>query len=914
MINLNTKHVLIDTNIWEGIIKEPNADGFIDILETLIESKHIQVIVPQLIIQEFNRLNVNLPKIKKGRGNELIDSLLQDKNKDIIKYLLDDDEKIESNRRIRINRILNELSLILNVSPDVDRQVMERFRNRLAPFHKKTTSHNDATIYLSSIEHIKAQNLDNLILVTANTDDYSNPTNIPDLHPDLLIDGININYYLALKQFIMDVFPEHLVKNEIPRKGYAEISICFDSSIKIKSPIEQLLLSLKYYINFTGYIPSKLLRLIYPIKIRGKGYAEVEGSTLNTNNKVLILALIENTAQGPPHSPDLLEIKKILNSCFISKIIYYRKDKMEIDFSDDDICECLFCKYKRLEYKSLLNELDTKPGKDVLQNLTLAFIYYEISDFSKSFEFIKAVYDAAIKSKNNILTYIAAKNITNLKDAFFWNSDDYAIRTEIDTLYNQINLDNIYITSYTDDFSKFYIEEIHELRGFISTKLKIAEILIKIKKEYEQALRGSHVFNNYIKIVINTFADYQNFVWKNRLFISHYSNLSDLFEYVLEAYFISLKLNEIRDSDLPGLDDYLINQIITFGEPEKILKIVTKYKNKNIKYIRTEKNSAFVSTTKSLIANFETITAKNPSGGNHFREKYTKQIFVAISLLSVLELSADDINSIFEDFLTFTKTHDFKNRRIYDDPIPALLYRQETKISSQVFTLFLECFIINNTLHSYQMVHAIVHYVKRNNPTILSENSMLCDLFLDNFVLNVDAEDDNKIEEYIPILYEILSRDVQIKISDWIIQKLSAEFSPTLYYTYAIHDIIDYKIYYRTYVKSIQPVLYTGIFTNSEIKNESLNHLINLSLKNKIKLNTGTYNKFLGLSRYYDWLLNMNGFDYTEFNPIWILEYNTIFYLKSIFKCKKVKAHLSNYFREDKEPNKKVMELFLRYS
>jgi hypothetical protein len=56
------------------------------------------------------------------------------------------------------------------------------------------------------------------------------------------------------------------------------------------------------------------------------------------------------------------------------------------------------------------------------------------------------------------------------------------------------------------------------------------------------------------------------------------------------------------------------------------------------------------------------------------------------------------------------------------------------------------------------------------------------------------------------------------------------------------------------------------------------------------------------MSKYYDWLLNIDDFDYNEFDPEWILAYKTEVYFKRIFSSPNLLTYMASYLKKTKHP------------
>jgi hypothetical protein len=71
-------------------------------------------------------------------------------------------------------------------------------------------------------------------------------------------------------------------------------------------------------------------------------------------------------------------------------------------------------------------------------------------------------------------------------------------------------------------------------------------------------------------------------------------------------------------------------------------------------------------------------------------------------------------------------------------------------------------------------------------------------------------------------------------------------------------------------------------FKDQRNRDNRLGAIINLCLKFNIDLTSDRFDHFKGFDPYYDWLMDMGNFDYSKFDPRWITEYTTTFYLREM--------------------------------
>jgi hypothetical protein len=77
-------------------------------------------------------------------------------------------------------------------------------------------------------------------------------------------------------------------------------------------------------------------------------------------------------------------------------------------------------------------------------------------------------------------------------------------------------------------------------------------------------------------------------------------------------------------------------------------------------------------------------------------------------------------------------------------------------------------------------------------------------------------------------------------------------------------------------------------FKQNQNRDNRLGAIINLSLKFNIDLRSKRFDHFRGFDPYYDWLMDMENFDYSNFDPRWITEYATSFYMVEMSKVEKI--------------------------
>jgi len=201
-------YLTFDSDIWLNSLKESGEDdNFIDSLEYWIENGHVQILLPENIIEEWKRNRdskkqflVNdwkgfFNRAKKVFPNDIIKGLKTPENLNALVEL----------QLKRVEAIFDCYAIKIPITLDVKLIAIEFAEQKKAPFGPKN-SIGDAYIYFAITDYISVNSLINCVFVTNNYTDFSNKEHPDKIHPDLEPDFAKhkIGYYIDLKRFFHD--------------------------------------------------------------------------------------------------------------------------------------------------------------------------------------------------------------------------------------------------------------------------------------------------------------------------------------------------------------------------------------------------------------------------------------------------------------------------------------------------------------------------------------------------------------------------------------------------------------------------------------------------------------------------------------------------------------------------------------
>ena len=233
-------YICLDTCTWIYLANGQEPVKFLDDLENLIELNVVQIILPAIVRQEWNRNKLNA-------GSHLAKSFLQIKNeirnlstildkietKPLFTFLSDDDpidakteltdisNKIKTHKELLLAKVENNIVKIehifsntstINVSHSdaVILQAGDIALNKKAPIHKKN-GFADAVILLTFIDYVKSKSLLNSFFISYNTSDFCKTEKKKHfLHPDLepIFATVNSRFFDILGKALQEIDPK----------------------------------------------------------------------------------------------------------------------------------------------------------------------------------------------------------------------------------------------------------------------------------------------------------------------------------------------------------------------------------------------------------------------------------------------------------------------------------------------------------------------------------------------------------------------------------------------------------------------------------------------------------------------------------------------------------------------------------
>lgn len=218
--------LVLDTCSWIELAK-PKFSTVLDELETQIKHGITVIISCDLIIEEWERnkerIIYNIQNSIKDYSKSAINisNYLPKKEKDDLLKILEKyrDSEIEQVKLAelhfnRVEKLINS-SIKYEISNDLKLEIIEKGIKREVPFHNSKNNINDALIYFGAVDYVKENYViaNDLIFVTQNTNEFSDPNDRKQIHPDLkdisVYYSTNLADALKMRNEIIDELDEY---------------------------------------------------------------------------------------------------------------------------------------------------------------------------------------------------------------------------------------------------------------------------------------------------------------------------------------------------------------------------------------------------------------------------------------------------------------------------------------------------------------------------------------------------------------------------------------------------------------------------------------------------------------------------------------------------------------------------------
>lgn len=903
-------YLLLDTNIFLDAIE--NEDD-IFIIENWLGQENVFLLVPNLLHEEWDR-NKEQKAVEFGKKLNNQKKQLRQFSNDLSKAIninlpIDAFHAKNLERLPRLEKIVND-GIHLQTNDEVRIEIAKLAEERKAPFHlnKNRGNYNDASIFLQSLEYVSRQEDSSFIFISKNFIDFTEGKESENqLHPDL------VNYLSSKKSFFngsiqglirMNVLPTKEKEVEKEKSASSDIelfkSLRSSASDSLENDIENFVEIAFAELNF---IPPFFLSRIYPLNLDGKKRRSSSHQfDLLTNNKELVELVdsISENGQVKHGNSNLSKFFKYLNLNLVYRIGSENGGNYYSIKTNEDSCDCCDCSFHQFNFSESLKNLEILGSDGLKEKRKKAFVNYLFEDNVAAFRILNQLQKSCTRI---ISSFLAKFNISQIEYLINWSN-----KLSEDELYdlNQIDLKADLYSQKATDFENWKLLNWIEEGGFSK---KINYQLIKTRNSIDDLDRlyrnggygDSSILNNFVF----EYASYDYLITRNYIFWSHYTDNSLVHRNLFELLTISHEMPVDSSLRLSYFDDYYLEKLIFNSQNEDLFKVFDKYNILVIRYKKTSKVGLenWVRNAFTDYLEFESLLKLKFEEGNDFKMRYENLIKNLLFFISIIEMEEETEKEFSSLIIRF-----FLDQKIVRTPfIPRsfnlFLVRKARHISSDDYFKLIELSYLNSKFHQSVLINALRDSISKSDLEIQISRKNQVQIIIDSCLgkcVNCQSTHEHQLSEY----YLLMSADGQDLVRKEVISILNNKFDYELYITSVLYDIIDHSDHWEDYLKTADERIKAwekrGYRFSRWKHNNTLTDLLNMKFKLKNNMLSGFIAKYMGISNYYDWLIDMEAFDYSKFQVEWLNVSRTKYYLEQYRSSKALKNYLHSYLKENR--------------
>lgn len=750
----------------------------------------------------------------------------------------------------------------------------------------------------------------------------------------IYIDPANSLTPLTAERFLKDLRESHeeqvmRFNDHLKHRIFADTDqINIDTSVHL---FEQLYQAIIQYFDQFSYIPPRELLKLYPFNRGRKGYTRFQGFTMSTDDKELYALMLSISNPGNITDPKIIQIQdykqkaeSIVNQLlalgieFVEDSTRAKRVQLNWEHWKGQTCDCCRCCYQRGDFVGALKDANKPvPTDDIDTMFKKGYVHYKLGNYVTAFDIFQAAAAKAKKKRKWIRYAIAIFNIKNLRVFVELYAYDHPSQAQTMEKIKTIDIEKELSTiRYKKYFGGELVKWLIDQRFFSQYFINVANTVQDIEKQYHAQLAGGWSTKQTDRDILSELYQLVSFVNYNFIIFDRYSDFDDLFDFATKGYIASYAMLNAQYSRLQHFNVNVMHQLIGYAKPDTIITYHKHFSSRPLEFYPVRTPSLLGAHLWSLLNNYrhrnELRQMLEPGNTDIFR-LLGEMFRNTMVLVALSDLSGSEIDELVAAIIQDDKTHGVLDM----ESIKYFRYLLSFKGKSIKLTTWEQ--IMKETaerglFQDLQLVDVVVDEIREHFPAYeISDEKIKIILSL---IEKKDEERQQPQTEILIYYWVIASSKGKRFIEEKIASSLKSHFDPSLYYSAAIFKIIDFKTYLKDFIDFARPdedrrsidEMFSG---RKAIFSHPIDMLVNLLFMFDEKLNAKDLEDMKKFSTYYAWLLDLEGFDYAQFHPAWLLNHATSIYMDKFKKIPEIRNALIVYLK--KNPNPRLTQLLLNH-
>lgn len=584
-----------------------------------------------------------------------------------------------------------------------------------------------------------------------------------------------------------------------------------------------------------------------------------------------------------------------------------QKTRKEVStrFFANDHCDCVTCSYNRLDIPAAIKKLQNPADKSSSDKMKTAYMHYEFGNYLNAAKEFQNIGKGAKKQNKKTLYLITQFNLVKLGKLIKNNYYDPETISFGSNLMD-INLDLAVYSAPNRTYLRKLHNYIKEVRFYIDCSLEIQTGLNKLRSEYQSFTNGGSFSTHSYDQMLNGFAQLSSFIGLNRIIYDRFIEFVLQVDEFTEGIFIALALKDTNSFVISSFLDYHIHQLIFDGDHKVTWRFFNKYHLKSIPY-KDEGKGHFFTMIRNLLSNHylvkDSLKTYDTEEGAFWRNRYPQVFTNCLCMAAMLEMDDKRAEVIARQIMDCVAKADLPSPDAYSQ-VNSFFSSKRTQLSTPLILELIRFFLSYKDLYLQKRMGIFTAELKTRKQIVG------LDKIQRNQLMDFVFEDKDELRHFDTLAYfhqagdKILQKEIVKKIS----VQLSKKFDAHHYYHAVIMDVLPFQgseflekfvaVSYPDQNKySFQSAFYGPQDNNYPMYDE----FFNLCFKFELKPSALTDRTLEGFGDYYDWLLDISGFDYSKFKIGWLGLYPTKYYLREFSKHPVLRQKTEAYLRKHRD-------------
>lgn len=572
-------------------------------------------------------------------------------------------------------------------------------------------------------------------------------------------------------------------------------------------------------------------------------------------------------------------------------------------------CDCERCSLKKLRWSTAVAKVKAPLDESNINNwLRRGIVLLEFGKIREAFELYKRLADESLLAKHYVAYIVSKFHLVScsflIRNAYHVDNSD-AMLDEVSRIDLQLEIDRIAerpeVKSEVIKVLKWLVSSSYYLSIYVEMDLRFRDAI----KARDGDRRGGVVSTNHYQKVSATSSEVTVFVEGNAFHISYFNGLSLFVLKVIETGLIQCCLKNPMSARISDVHPYFLHLCFTYCEAEKINELFNKYKIDRLSFGEDEddpdgKLLVYVSDLlSSLDGCADFIRSEYEAGNAAPKRKLNSHLRIAMVLASVADLAEVQVNDLVLKFASIA------NRDIVEagtmGQLKDILNRRKHVLKPSTF---MACYLVlldSKEFDRMLLTQELPFYLKEAHPDFVDNESKTNDAVRKRIqeLTNV-----NDFRVYILLFYcQVAPDDIKAEIGGKVEDLLANNFDTQVFYLAAYHGVIVCDTFFGKLIERVPRKEMAKKARNSmlgyeDFRNDDLDRVITLAYKFGLDLMRPEIQALAEGIDYYEWLLNLDGFDYTKFDPYWLLYEPNLIFINKLKKYKKIKLAVKKYITQ----------------